>query len=282
MIGYAPVDRSPPRNEPADATPTPEARMSSQSRPPAGGLGFQSLNIDLGALVDGSSGGVLMARLAAYVRPFDEDSPYCVVNDYVATAVGMAMGVPVPPGTLVKLGSEWGFLSLGFGERGKRPPPADFEELADERPWEASGVIVLDQWIANADRHDGNLAYLSALGMAAFDHDQALFGACRPGTGIDSLGQGRQRRVSKHELAPYLKTIEHVPSWIRRAQSITRLELLRIAWTCVDAGLLTRREAESLVDFLEYRQLNIDRFIEESYSEFTGVTAWTLDASGGE
>ncbi|MFZ4236490.1 hypothetical protein ACOZGD_15080 [Streptomyces murinus] len=256
--------------------------MSSKSRPPRGGLGFQAMNVDLGALVDGSSGGVLMARLAAYARPTDADSPYCVVNDYISTAVGMAMGVPVPPGTLVKLGSEWGFLSLGFGERGKRPPPVDFEELAAERPWESTGVVVLDQWIANSDRHDGNLAYLPALGVAAFDHDQALFGACPPGEGEDSLRQRLSRRMVGHELAPHLTTVDYVEPWVRRAQSITRLELMRIVWACVDADLLSRQEAESLVDFLEYRQLHIDRFIKESHSEFSGVTAWTLDADGGE
>lgn len=256
--------------------------MNSRPRPPAGGLGFQAMQVDLGALVEGSSGGVLLARLAAYARPANPDSPYCVVNDYVATAVGMAMGAPVPPGTLVKLGSEWGFLSLGFGEHGKRPHAAEFDELAVERPWEATGVVVLDQWIANSDRHDGNLAYMSALGVAAFDHDQALFGACPPETGVESLNGSRHRRVSNHELAPHLKTIEHFDPWITRAQSITRPELQRAAWTCVDAGLLTRLEAEALVDFLEYRQTNIGQFIRDSYSEFTGISAWTLDANGGE
>ncbi|WP_159062884.1 hypothetical protein [Streptomyces scabiei] len=255
--------------------------MSGKSRPPASGLGYQAMQVDLGALVEGSSGGVLIARLAAYARPVDTASPYCVVNDYVSTAVGMAMGVPVPPGTLIKLGSEWGFVSVGFGEQGRRPPPADFEELGVDRPWEASGVVVLDQWISNSDRHDGNLAYLPTLGVAAFDHDQALFGACPPGEGVDSLQQARERRVKRHELVPYLKTVEHFESWINRAQSITHAELSRTAWSCVDAGLLTRHEADALVDFLEYRQLNIGRFIEESHSEFSGVTAWPLD-SGGE
>lgn len=256
--------------------------MNSRSRPPVGGLGFQAMQVDLGALVDGSSGGVLLARLAAYARPADPNSPYCVVNDYVATAVGMAMGAPVPPGTLVKLGSDWGYLSLGFGEHGKRPPPAEFDELAVERPWEATGVLVLDQWIANFDRHDGNLAYMPTLGVAAFDHDQSLFGACPPGEGVESLGGSLHRRVSSHELAPHLKTSEHFEPWITRAKSITRPELQRAVWTCVDAELLSRLEAEALVDFLQYRQNNIGQFIEDSYSEFTGITAWTLDADGGE
>ncbi|WP_216588664.1 hypothetical protein [Streptomyces brasiliscabiei] len=205
-----------------------------------------------------------------------------MVNDYVATAVGMAMGAPVPPGTLIKLGPEWGFVSLGFGEQGRRPPPADFEELGEDRPWEATSVVVLDQWISNSDRHDGNLAYMRSLGVAAFDHDQALFGACPPGEGTDSLQQARDRRVKHHELVPYLKTVEHFPSWIKRAQSITHAELSRIVWTCVDSDLLSRAEADTLVDFLEYRQLNVGRFIEESYPEFTGVSAWTLDSNGGE
>ncbi|ARQ69550.1 hypothetical protein CAG99_12345 [Streptomyces marincola] len=240
------------------------------------------MQVDLGALVEGSSGGVLLARLAAYARPADARSPYCVVNDYVATAVGLALGAPVPPGVLTRLGAEWGYLSLGFGEQGKRPPPADFEELAVDRPWEATGIVVLDQWISNTDRHDGNLAYMPTLGVAAFDHDQALFGACPPGGGVESLKEARERRVRHHELIPHMNTMEHFPSWIDRAQSITHAELSRMAWVCVDAGLLSRLEADALVDFLEYRQLNVGRFIEESYPEFTGVAAWTLDSDGGE
>ncbi|MFR9724513.1 hypothetical protein ACL02R_14295 [Streptomyces sp. MS19] len=256
--------------------------MSGKPRSPVGTFGYQAAQVNLGAMVEGSSGGVLLAQLAAYARPVNPDFPYCVVNDYVSTALGLAMGVPVPPGALVKLGSEWGFVSLGFGELGKRPPPADFEELGADLPWEATGVVVLDQWISNSDRHDGNLAYMPSLGVAAFDHDQALFGACPRGEGIGSLRQVREQRVKQHELVPHLPTVEHFESWVGRTQSITRAELNRAVGTCSGANLLSRAEAEALVDFLAYRQLNLGRFIQESYPEFTGVTAWTLDSGGGE
>lgn len=257
--------------------------MNEKSRPPAAGLGYQAAQVEhLGALVEGSSGGVLLARLAAYARPVDENSPYCVANDYVATALGMAMGVPVPPGTLMKLGPDWGFVSVGFGEHGRRPPPADLEALGAERPWETTGVIVLDQWVSNRDRHDGNVAYLPSLGVAAFDHDQALFGACPPNEGLASLEQSREVRVKHHPFGPYLQTAEHFESWIARTQSVTREELRRAVWACVDSSLLDRQDAEALLDFLQHRQRNIGTFVRESYSEFSGISTWTLDANGGE
>ncbi|MFE4817436.1 hypothetical protein ACFRFU_13575 [Streptomyces sp. NPDC056704] len=204
------------------------------------------------------------------------------MNDYVSTALGMAMGVPVPVGTLLKLGSEWGFCSIGFGEHGRRPPPADLEALSAERPWEATGVIMLDQWVSNRDRHDRNVAYMSAFGVAAFDHDQALFGATPPGTGVESLQQVRELRVKQHPFAPHLKTDRYFDTWIERARSVTVEELRRAVWTCVDADLLTRLEAEALVEFLQYRQRNVRQFIEDSYLEFVGIEAWTLGSGGGE
>ncbi|TGZ10258.1 hypothetical protein [Streptomyces rhizosphaericola] len=200
----------------------------------------------------------------------------------MATALGMAMGVPVPPGTLIKLGSEWGFVSIGFGEHGTLPPPADLELLGAERPWEATGVIVLDQWVFNCDRHDANVAYLPTLGVAAFDHDQALFGACPPGDGMTSLSQSRDARIKNHPFGPHLKTDEHFESWVNRAKSIAREELMRAVWSCVDTGLLARPDATALVDFLQHRQKNLRKFITESKAELTGVSAWTLDGDGGE
>lgn len=257
--------------------------MSGKSRPPATGLGYQSLQVDhLGALVEGSSGGVLLARLAAFARPVIAGSPYCIVNDYVSSALGMAMGVPVPPCTLIKLGQEWGFISIGFGEHGTPPPPADLEALGAERPWEASGIIVLDQWISNSDRHDGNVAYLPTLGVAAFDHDQALFGACPSGGGLASLSQSQPTRVKNHPFGPHLKTDEHFESWIARAKSITRHEIERAVWTCVDTGLLPRQDATALVDFLQYRQRHVGSFVSDSHPEYSGISSWTLGADGGE
>ncbi|MGN5389399.1 hypothetical protein [Streptomyces sp. JL7001] len=257
--------------------------MSGKSRPPVSGIGFQAVEIDhLGAVVEGSSGGVVLARLMAYARPTDPDSPYCVVNDAVSTRLGLAMGVDVPQGGLIKLGTGYGFYSAGFGEQGKRPPPADLEALASERPWETTGIIVFDQWISNRDRHDENVAYLPSLGVAAIDHDQALFGACPPGDGATSLEQSKDLRVKQHPFAEHLTTDAYFEQWIARAKSVTHEELRRAVWSCVDAELLNRSDAETLMSFLQHRQRSVGRFIEESHSEFAKIVAWTLGNGGGE
>ncbi|MCA1604537.1 MAG: hypothetical protein LC775_03440 [Acidobacteria bacterium] len=101
---------------------------------PPGGIGYFGVTF-AGAEV-GGSGGVSGVRLQAYARLNTADRPHGVVNDHIASALGRAARVPVPPGTLIALGSDkYGYVSMGFSDRGDRPPPA----LVDNSLWNAHG-----------------------------------------------------------------------------------------------------------------------------------------------
>ncbi|MFF7453054.1 hypothetical protein [Kitasatospora sp. NPDC008115] len=247
------------------------------SLPPASGVGYQAVSFDLlGAAVGGSSDTVHAARLAAFARIRTEKSRYGIVNDYVATRLGLAIGAPVVDGYLVKVGSDtWAFSTVAFGEKGQRLPPADLEELATLRPWEATGIYVLDQWILNLDRHDENIGYLEKLGVAAFDHEWSLFGPGREDQ-TASLRASRDKRVEKHPIAEWLATDVHVSQWLRRVRSVQPEELNRHVGGCVHVGLLSREEAGALVDFLIYRQANIARYIDDSWGDFKNLTKISL------
>ena len=245
---------------------------------PVSGLGYQPVGIDhYGAAIEGAgSGGVSYIKLAAYARQNTVDRPFGVVNDYIANALGRASGVPVPPGELVKLGrTTWGFVTLGFGEDGRRPPPADLEALATEHPWESTGVVVFDQWILNTDRHDENVAYLDKMGIAVFDHDCALLGFNPPDPAV-ALASERASRVRGHQLAASLRTAKYLESWVNRIKSVMPLEIRRAVGTCVDAGLLSKSLGDQLNEFILFRQASIQSYIDDSKEDFRQVTEWVM------
>jgi hypothetical protein len=142
-------------------------------------------------------------------------------------------------------------------------------------PWDSTAIVVLDQWILNNDRHDENLAYLPSLGVAAFDHDCALFGA-NPSDPLRSLELGRDQVLHSHELGAKLRTAEHFEYWLGRADSIGAEEVRRAVWRCYDAGLLSATERDALVDWLLFRQSRVRSYIEQVRDEFVSIDDWAL------
>ena len=96
---------------------------SEGSRLPRDGLGF--FGIDLwGADVVGSEA-VTAVRVQAYARRKTAARPFGVVNDYIGSKLGTLIGLSVPPGSLIALhGGHYAYLSLAFGDRSERLPPA--------------------------------------------------------------------------------------------------------------------------------------------------------------
>lgn len=233
--------------------------------------------------VEGSDG-VSAVRINTYARQNTASRPYGVVNDYIASRLGTFIGLPVPPGLLVKLsGDIYGYLSMAFGIKGDRLPPVIFDQFAIERPWDAWGIIAFDQWVANWDRHDENLAYAPSVGVAVFDHDMALL-ARTPGSesqACSTLRQGRDLEVKAHSLAPHMLTSQYLDSWCERISTVRTTEVSRLVNDCVNSKLISHETAVEIQTFVEHRKTRVRNYIERTMGEYDNITEWPFDSPGG-
>lgn len=232
-----------------------------------------------GARIEDSSGGVSHLRLNAFARQNTPERPFAVANDFIASSLGVATGLPVPPGTLVGVyGGGYNYASLAFGDRGDKPPPLIPPRFCEERPWEACGIIAFDHWIHNTDRHDGNIGYLPEVAVAVFDHDLALLNETKTtGDAIALLAQSQDTPVKYHCLPPHLKDVSHFGEWFDRINSVTRREIRRSVAAAYSAELVNAELRDSLVAFLEHRQTRISSFVEQTRDQYQNVESWTFD-----
>jgi hypothetical protein len=245
------------------------------NQPPVASLGYFGLD-NYGALVEGSEG-VSAVRLAAFMRQNYAQRPWGVVNDYISSALGMSIGLPVPPGTLIQLhDKEYAYVSLGFSIKGDRLPPVIFEKFVEERPWEATGIIAFDQWISNSDRHDENIGYHDKFGVAVFDHDLTLLMRSVEDPG-GVLRKFEDAEVERHDLAPYMKTAGYFESWSNRISTVTTYEISRIVYNCRNADLITNSLAQDLVRFIEHRKSRVLDYIERTRDEYAKIAEWPFN-----
>ncbi|MEW1952787.1 hypothetical protein [Terrabacter sp. NPDC080008] len=214
--------------------------------------------------------------MAGYMRRVVRDRPYGVVNDFIASTLGARIGAPVPPIALITDGSSAGSISMGFGEGGRTPPPADASRVAVDDPYLATGIIVLDQWTLNGDRHDENLAYLPRFGLAAFDFDCALIGPKPQTTAVDSLQKGLMMPLPRHILAEHLPTLQWLWGWISKVRAVSAEDIRRCVYLCFDARLITVAERDKLIDFLTLRQRWLGDIMDRGREIFTGIDDWPL------
>jgi hypothetical protein len=232
-----------------------------------------------GARVEDSSGGVSHLRLNTFARKNTPERPFAVANDFIASSLGIATGLPVPPGTLVGVyGGGYNYASLAFGDRGDKPPPIIPPQFCEERAWEACGIIAFDHWIHNTDRHDGNIGHLPEVAVAVFDHDLALLNEAKNSDeALSLLAASQDVPVKFHCLPPHLKDVSHFGEWFDRIASVTRREIRRAAIAAHTAELVSAELRDALVAFLEHRQTRIGSFIEQTRDQYQNVDSWTLD-----
>jgi hypothetical protein len=242
------------------------------------GVGYFDVALH-GARIEDSSGGVSHLRLNAFARKNTPDRPYAVANDFIASTLGMAAGLPVPPGTLIGVyGGGYNYACLAFGDRGDRPPPIIPPKFCQERPWEACGIIAFDQWIHNTDRHDSNIGYLPDFAVGVFDHDLALLNESKSDEEAHSLlAESQDTPVKDHCLPPHLKDVSHFGEWCDRINSVTRREIRRAVATSHSADLINAELRDAIIAFLEHRQTRISSFIASTQDQYRSVESWTLD-----
>lgn len=186
--------------------------------------------------------------------------PYMVANEYICARVGSLIGLPVPPGVIVQTPShQLGYVALRFGSAGERPPRVIPNELVTDHPELAAGILTLDCWVANDDRHEENIAYSrgAAWPVAVFDHSHAFFGA--PGDPARLHNFARDFRpgvLGQHVTEPAL-----FEEWVLRIQSVRPGVIEEIVGSLAARSILTSAEAEAARDFLVHRQASLPELL---------------------
>jgi hypothetical protein len=210
----------------------------------------------IGGNLDGTAGAKL-CKIHGVVKMNSNDSPYRVANEFIAGRLAMMLGLPVPPGAIVRVDDETlAYVSLKFGPMGELPPPAFAEEFARDEPALATKIVMFDCWIANPDRHSANLCYAkNQIDPMIFDHEQALLGSSG-WRRLDRLENLKDRPILNGCLAPLIISQEYFSDFASRIRFLCRGQDGPMRAVCQEArsvGAILKNEEESLVEVLEYR-----------------------------
>jgi hypothetical protein len=214
----------------------------------------------------------------------DDDSPYLIANEWVASNIGWFLRVHVPPFALMRRAGHKGmFVSLHIDPRKlTQPPDAKPVKLVERDADLCTGILLFDVLIANVDRHAGNILVddpQSPLQIDVIDHDRAVFGhfpgevrarltllwnhlAVTGNTGIT----GEQR----HCLIDAVTTPDHFWKWMGRISAIPDGFVKDICDEVVGIGV-TKEDADLAASFLINRKRNFDAILRANKAEFTAI-----------
>jgi hypothetical protein len=220
------------------------------------------------------------------VGKWDSDtSPYLVANEWICGNIATMLRLPIPPFSLYRDGTtkraKRMFGSLRISDN--TPPDVDPVKCVECLPLISAGIVMFDIFVANRDRHLGNLKVDDPLNPTAvyiIDHERALFGAVKKGAVVrltevwETLGVTTGNRLlgSDHCLIDLLTSAADVAYWIERVQTIP-------VWFLEDLcneECVPRRLVGPVTRFLTYRKQIFRDLIRTHKSEFPGIADWGL------
>lgn len=214
-------------------------------------------------------------------------NPYLLANEWICANLGWQIRLPIPPFALMRKNtSPRFFASLDFGVRETTPTDMVPHKLVSAMPRVATGVIVFDVFIANPDRHEGNLKVDNPhrpTALEVFDHDCALLGSNKKRHGVSRLkhvtGQlGLCKGITGgnfHKLASPLTSNCYMHEWISRIDFIHNSFIEDICSEARDLGI-SKEEAEATSFFLKERKQHISDIINSNKHFFDGATQWEI------
>ena len=213
-----------------------------------------------GPWVDQGDSAPRYCTIGGVAKANNADNPYRAANEYVAAELGRIIGLPAVPGVVVSNNELSGFVSLRFGSKGEKPPPAIPELFAHEQPDLAAGLVVFDCWIGNTDRHEENFAYsVTNKRTHIFDHDRALLSAM----GLRRLELHRDEHgLDYHTVAHALESGAKFASWVEAVSRVTQRTIELVVRELQEHGLLTEVERTALIDFLLHRRGRIAEMLQ--------------------
>lgn len=197
------------------------------------------------------------------VKTVDAHSnPGLAANEFIATRLAMALGVPVPMGDAADWEGHRAFVSAQVDLAGEVPPPADVGAVVAKMSEQAAMIFIFDVFILNDDRHEENLLYHPTVGLWAIDHEQALGGkSVMEPTKLKSL----------QDSAIYIPCdafLDLAPTdLLKPAQRVKSLPMAAIESAVKEAQirrLLTGGQAAAVTKFLRHRRDNIGGLLKKT------------------
>jgi hypothetical protein len=236
--------------------------------------GFYAIN-SIGNRVPGASGAIEVQMYG--IAKDDTTEPYTVVNEYVCSRLGMAVGLPVPPATIaMDSNGKYMFVSMRFTAGLASLPPVNPAELVAGRPEVAAGIVAFDCWVGNWDRHAGNIAFVPGVsGVSVFDHGRTLL-RTPSGAGIAEIGKWRTQPClfRQSALLPHVNDHGLLTRWAERISLVTKELISDACGTAARLGACTLAEAQAAEEFLEYRKTGVMSYLSAERGMLPRVSGW--------
>lgn len=231
------------------------------------------------------AGGVFPTRhvgVHGIAKPDLPDHPCALANELICAELGRALRLPIPPGFIVQREQtneppEPHFVSLKFLYAGENLPPADVDAIVEKHGHLAAGIVLFDNWVCNADRHDENLAYdEEANRIILFDHSHALMSGMHGRVKLESM---EDRLVMTGCCVPSkLKTIASFQEWHLRILDLPEYYVRETVGDGVGLGM-DNSDAKFLTDFLLRRREKLLDLVKAHRTEFpkAPVELWEVE-----
>jgi hypothetical protein len=190
----------------------------------------------------------------------NEEGTASVPAEFLCNRIALMVGLPVPPGALVKAtDGSVAFVSLRFGSLKELPAPAVPAEFARDNPGIAAGISVFDLLVLNHDRNPGNLGYIKGAQPAVMiDHGRALGASDR----FASLSANSNGLVKRHCLKDHLTSDDDLQRWIGRLQRVDIDVLKEHTHALVGLHLVTAIEGRGILEFLRFRLHQLEHLVQ--------------------
>jgi hypothetical protein len=220
------------------------------------------------------------AQANVRVKINSPESPLAVANEYICAELAKHIRLPLPPHFLAKIKrtEHPAFCMMDANMKGTRLPAIDPVQAVADEPDICTGVLLFDIWVGNDDRHLRNISYQAERPphkISIFDHDRAPFFytdfARRNRYGLGIIRPDGMR----HCLLDRVDTIDYFDKWINRIKGVRSEYIEEILTDAVQLGLPDTVRVVGY-DYLLHRRNNIDHFVRDCQSEFTGIAQWGL------
>jgi len=138
----------------------------------------------------------------------------------------------------------------------------------------SAGILLFDIWIANPDRHNGNLHVdwrTDPPSVFLYDHSQALCGHV-PGEAVARMERVRDQLATGSCFLARMKEDTHFPHWLERIRAAPDFFIEELCAEARPFGI-TEEKCSAAAAFLKHRRYHLPAIIRNHCVAFSSLTA---------